>query len=71
MLIDYVTELLKDGKWHYIRTIARKLDQPEERIRVVVDFCTEFHITSLDRTGRRVKIDPVFTKILDYSTKIP
>jgi len=64
MLIDYVTELLKDGKWHYIRALARKLDQPEGRIRNILKFCADFDIVALDKTGNRVKIDEAFKKLL-------
>lgn len=64
MLIDYVAEFLKDGKWHYVRTIARKLNQPEARIRDVLEFCVEFNIVTLDQTGDKARIDKAFKKIL-------
>jgi len=64
MLIDYVTELLKDGKWHYVRTLARKLDQPEEKIRDILKFCADFDIVAFDRTGNKVRIDETFKKLL-------
>jgi hypothetical protein len=64
MLIDYVTELLEDGKWHHIRTIARKLDQPEGKIRAILNFCADFDIVTLDQTGNKVKIDETFKKLL-------
>ena len=64
MLIDYVTELLRDGKWHYARTLARRLDQPEDRIREILEFCAEFNIVTFDQTGNKVKIDESFRKLL-------
>ena len=66
MLIDYVTELLKDGKWHYVRTLARKLDQPEGRIREILNFCADFDIVTFDQTGNKVKIDETFKKLLTF-----
>ena len=63
MLIDYVIELLGDGKWHYVRTLARKLGQPEEKIRDVLRFCAEFRIVTLDGTDK-VKLDEAFKRLL-------
>ena len=64
LLIDSVTELLKDGKWHHVRTLARKLDRPEERIRAILEFCAEFDIVTFDWTRERVKIEETFKKLL-------
>lgn len=64
MIIDYVADVLKDGKWHYVRTIARKLDQPEPKIRGVLDFCVSFNMATVDSTGNRVKLDPALAKLL-------
>ena len=65
MLIDYVTELLEDGKWHYVRTIARRLGQPEGRIRDILKFCADFKIVAFDKSGNKAKIDETFRKIFD------
>ena len=64
MLIDYVTEVLKDGKWHYVRSLARKFDQPEGKIREVLKFCADFDIVIFDRSGNKVKMDETFRKLL-------
>ena len=64
MIIDYVTDMLKDGKWHYVRTIARKIDQSENTVRDVVDFCVSFDMATVDSTGNRVKLDPALAKLL-------
>jgi len=65
MIIDYVTDMLKDGKWHHVRTIARKLDQSEPAVRGVVDFCVLFNMATVDSTGNRVKLDPALAKLLE------
>ena len=31
-LLDYVMELLRDGRWHHVHTITIELNQPEEKI---------------------------------------
>ena len=64
MLIDSVTELLRDGKWHYVHTLARKLDQPEVKIGNILDFCADFDIVTFDRTGNKVKIAESFKRLL-------
>ena len=56
MLIDYVAELLRDGKWHHTRSLARKLDQPEDRIRTALKFLADFDFAALDETGNRAKL---------------
>jgi len=64
MLIDCVTELLKDGKWHYVSALARELEQPEEKIREILKFCADFDVVTFDRTGNRVKINETFKILL-------
>ena len=56
MLIDYVAELLRDGKWHHTRSLARKLDQPEDRIRTALKFLADFDFATLDATGNRARL---------------
>jgi hypothetical protein len=65
MLMDDVTELLWDGKWHSIHTIAGELNQPEQKILEVLKFCAEFNIVAFDESGRKVKIDRKFRSLFD------
>jgi len=65
MLIDFVAELLKDGKWHRVSSIARELDQPEEKILKILKFCADFNFVILDKTGNQAKIDKRFRRLLD------
>ena len=64
MLIDYVVELLGDGKWHYTRSLARKLDQPEDRIRDILRFLADFDFATLDATGNRARIQENLRRLL-------
>jgi hypothetical protein len=64
MLIDYVVELLGDGKWHYTRSLARKLDQPEDRIRDILRFLADFDFAALDATGNRARIQENLRRLL-------
>jgi hypothetical protein len=64
ILIDLVTDLLEDGKWHYVRTLARELDQPESRVRTILRFCSDFGIAAFDQTGNKVKIYENFRKLI-------
>jgi len=63
MLIDYVAELLKDGEWHYIQEIARELDQPEEEVLEILQFCAEFNIIIFNESGSKVRIYERFTRL--------
>lgn len=65
MLIDYVAEVLKDRKWHHVRSIARELNQPEEKILEVLKFCAGFDFVIIDKTGLRARIDERFRELLD------
>ncbi len=60
MLIDSVTDPLKDGEWHYVRTLARKLNQPEVRISEILKFCSNFSIRTFDKKLNRVKMHETF-----------
>ncbi|MCJ7610495.1 hypothetical protein MUP00_12675 [Candidatus Bathyarchaeota archaeon] len=64
MFIDYVVELLGDGKWHYTRGLARKLDQSEDRIRMVLKFLADFDFAALDETRNRCKLCENLRKLL-------
>ena len=64
MLIDYVVELLGDGKWHYTRSIARKLDQPEDRIREIIRFLADFDFAALDTSGNRARLHENLRRLL-------
>jgi hypothetical protein len=65
MLIDRAAELLKDGKWHRIEKIADLLNQSEQEILRLLNFCAEFKILAFDQTGKKVKIDEGFANLLE------
>jgi hypothetical protein len=63
MLVECVTELLKDGEWHYIQDIARELDQPEEEVLEILQFCAEFNIIIFNKSNSKVRIYERFTRL--------
>ena len=72
LLLDYVMELLRDGRWHHVHTIAMELNQPEQRIWGILKFCADFDFVSFDKKGGRVRMDERFRKLilaLDETTK--
>jgi len=58
LLADDILELLKDGQWHDISEIVTKLNQPEKPIKEILRFYKEFDFIELDRTKKKVVIDP-------------
>lgn len=52
MIIDDVTEFLKDGRHVDSSTISQQLGEPEETIREVLRFCVDFNIVTMDEMGR-------------------
>ena len=56
LLVDQVAEFLKDGRWHNLQTLALRLDQPEEKVREVVRFLSEFTIIVYGESAGQVKI---------------
>ena len=63
MLVECVTELLKDGEWHYVDDIAGELDQPEEEVLEILQFCAEFNIIIFSESGSKVRIYERFARL--------
>jgi len=63
-LLDYVMELLRDGRWHHVHTITIELNQPEEKIWRILKFCADFDFVAFDEKGSRVKMDERFRRFL-------
>jgi len=65
ILIDSVTELLIDGEWHSVRTMAKELNQPEQEILEILRFCEEFNIVIFDESGSKVRLDERFRGLFE------
>lgn len=58
MLTDEILELLKNRQWHDLREVTEILNQPEKTIEEVLNFYEKFDFIQLDRTRKKVIIDP-------------
>jgi hypothetical protein len=52
-----VGEILRDGKWHYVHELSRRLNQPEKIVRDVLRFCADFNVVVLNRSGDRARVN--------------
>jgi hypothetical protein len=64
MLIESIMELLKDGKWHDICSIAEELNQSEENVLKIIKFCEEFDFMLHDKTLGRTRVDKEIIELL-------
>jgi predicted transcriptional regulator len=64
MLIDYVLELMSDGKWHDTDSLARKLNCSRQGISEILEFCAEFGFVSLNRSREKARMDEKFRRLV-------
>ena len=63
--IDEILWLLKDGKWHDLREITKKLALPKIKAEIAVSFLGEYNFVQLNKTDRRVKLQPSILEFLE------
>src|SRR5271166_5918613 len=59
---DFLTPL-KDGKWHNIDEIQKKVNTGEEKFNESLEFLLKYDIVQID--GKRIKAAPDFISILE------
>ena len=56
--IDEILWLLKDGKWHKLEEIIKKLALPKIKAELAVSFLSEYDFIQINKTDRRAKLQP-------------
>jgi len=65
LAIDVVLGLLKDGKWHDLKEITKRLASHEFRVEMIVSFLSDYGFIAFDKKGRKVKLHPLTHKFID------
>lgn len=60
--VDRTLEILKDGEWHSLNAVIEELDLPEEKVKRILQFLTEFGFIVFDEKKERVRVDLEFQK---------
>jgi hypothetical protein len=56
--IDEILWLLKDGKWHDLEEITKKLALPKIKAELAVSFLAEYDFIQLNKNDGRAKLQP-------------
>ena len=65
LIIDAVLSLLKDGKWHNLAEIAKKLPSHEFRVEMIVRFLSDYGFVEFDKKGQKVKLNSLTREFID------
>jgi len=58
-LLDEIIDLLLDGRWHYIKDVAKALNTDQAQLIEALRFFEQYGFIHLDRVRNRATIDPV------------
>jgi len=63
--IDEILWLLKDGEWHDLKEITKKVALPKYKAEMAVSFLGEYDFIQLNENIRRVKLQPLILKFIE------
>ncbi len=63
--IDEILCLLKDGEWHDLKEITKKVALPKSKAEMAVSFLGEYDFIQLNENIRRVKLQPLILKFIE------
>lgn len=64
LAIDEVVELLKDGEWHSLNQIEKKLNLTKNRMEKIVQLLCQLDFIALNDKLEKVAIDPDLREIV-------
>jgi len=65
LAIDEILWLLKDGKWHNLKEITKKVALPKIKTEVAVSFLSEYNFILLNEKTKKVKLQPSTRKFIE------
>jgi len=63
--IDEILCLLKDGEWHDLKEITKKVALPKFKAEMAVSFLLEYDFIQLNENIKRVKLQPSILKFIE------
>ncbi len=65
LAIDAVLMLLKDGKWHDLVEITKKISPHEFRVEMIVRFLSDYGFIEFNKKDQKVKLNPLTRVFID------
>ena len=65
LAIDAVLRLLKDGEWHDLEEIVKRLALQEFRVEMIVSFLSDYGFIEFDKKSRKVKLSSLTRSFID------
>ena len=56
--VDEILELLKNGKWHDLKEIEKKMKLHDFDIASITKFLAQYKFINLDKEEKKAKLDP-------------
>ena len=63
--IDEILWLLKDGKWHDLTEIPKKITLPKTKAEIAVTFLCEYDFIQLNENAKRIKLQPSMLEFIE------
>lgn len=63
--IDEILWLLKDGEWHDLKEITKKVALPKFKAEIAVNFLGEYDFIQLNENVKRVKLQPSMLEFIE------
>jgi DNA-binding IclR family transcriptional regulator len=63
--LDKILLLLKDGKWHNLKEIAKKMALPKIKTELAVSFLTEHNFILLNEKTKKVRLQPTTKNFIE------
>ena len=63
--IDEILWLLKDGEWHDLKEITKKVALPKVKAEIAFSFLGEYDFIQLNENIKRVKLQPSILKFIE------
>lgn len=63
--IDEILWLLKDGEWHGLKEITKKVALPKFKAEIAVNFLGEYDFIQLNENVKRVKLQPSMLEFIE------
>jgi len=63
--IDEILCSLKDGEWHDLEEVTKKVALPKFKVELAVNFLEEYDFIQLNESARKIKLQPAILKFIE------
>jgi DNA-binding transcriptional ArsR family regulator len=62
---DEILQLLRDGEWHCLRDIVKKISESESKVEITIGFLSEYGFIEVNKEGQKARLRPLMIEFLD------